>query len=132
MNPWARWLQTNGPGRFQLAYKGGWDAFVNAAPRSDLDVLTRAEMARLDEDSLEAYLIRLKEDASRGWAINYGESSMDEVGVASPVHDHRGDVVAAERVIDDLWDSGWTMTVVAHLLREAGTGPVLPLALARR
>lgn len=49
----------------------------------------------LDGDSLEAYLIRLKEDAARGWAINYGESSMDEVGVASPVHDHRGDVVAA-------------------------------------
>lgn len=35
--------------------RGGWDAFVNAARRSDLDVLTRAEMARLDEDSLEDY-----------------------------------------------------------------------------
>ncbi|MGI8938348.1 MAG: RecQ family ATP-dependent DNA helicase [Iamia sp.] len=35
-------------------------------------------------------------------------------------------------VLDDTWDSGWTMTVVAHLLRKAGTGPVLPFALARR
>jgi ATP-dependent DNA helicase RecQ len=35
-------------------------------------------------------------------------------------------------VLDDVWDSGWTMTVVAALLRDAGTGPVLPLALARR
>ncbi len=35
-------------------------------------------------------------------------------------------------VIDDVWDSGWTMTVVADLLRAAGSGPVLPLALARR
>ncbi|HEX7133904.1 MAG TPA: hypothetical protein VF228_15110, partial [Iamia sp.] len=35
-------------------------------------------------------------------------------------------------VVDDVWDSGWTMTVVADLLRAAGTGPVLPLALARR
>ncbi len=35
-------------------------------------------------------------------------------------------------VLDDTWDSGWTMTVVAHLLRSARTGPVLPLALARR
>jgi ATP-dependent DNA helicase RecQ len=35
-------------------------------------------------------------------------------------------------VIDDVWDSGWTMTVVAALLRDAGTAPVLPLALARR
>ncbi|HEU5149977.1 MAG TPA: RecQ family ATP-dependent DNA helicase [Iamia sp.] len=35
-------------------------------------------------------------------------------------------------VVDDLWDSGWTMTVVADLLRAGGTGPVLPFALARR
>jgi ATP-dependent DNA helicase RecQ len=35
-------------------------------------------------------------------------------------------------VVDDVYDSGWTMTVVAAALREAGTGPVLPLVLARR
>jgi len=34
-------------------------------------------------------------------------------------------------VVDDEWDSGWTMTVVADLLRGAGSGPVLPFALAR-
>jgi ATP-dependent DNA helicase RecQ len=34
-------------------------------------------------------------------------------------------------VIADRYDTGWTMTVVAHLLRTAGTGPVLPFALAR-
>lgn len=49
----------------------------------------------LDETSLESYLIRLKDDGRRGWAVNYGESSLDEVGVAAPVYDHRGDVVAA-------------------------------------
>jgi DNA-binding IclR family transcriptional regulator len=49
----------------------------------------------LDEASLEDYLLRLKDDTSRGWAVNYGESSLDEVGVAAPVYDHRGDVVAA-------------------------------------
>jgi len=35
-------------------------------------------------------------------------------------------------VLDDLWDSGWTMTLVAAQLREAGSGPVLPFTLARR
>ena len=35
-------------------------------------------------------------------------------------------------VLDDVLDSGWTMTVAADLLREAGAGPVLPLVLARR
>ncbi len=34
-------------------------------------------------------------------------------------------------LIDDMYASGWTMTVLAALLREAGTGSVFPLALAR-
>lgn len=35
-------------------------------------------------------------------------------------------------VVDDLVNSGWTMTVIAEALRTAGTGPVLPFALWRR
>ncbi len=33
-------------------------------------------------------------------------------------------------LIDDIVDSGWTFTVVAALLRQVGSGPVFPLALA--
>lgn len=33
-------------------------------------------------------------------------------------------------LIDDIVDSIWTMTVVSALLRQAGSGPVLPVALA--
>jgi ATP-dependent DNA helicase RecQ len=33
-------------------------------------------------------------------------------------------------LVDDLVDSRWTFTVVAALLREAGSGPVFPVALA--
>jgi IclR family acetate operon transcriptional repressor len=49
----------------------------------------------LDDAGLEAYLLRLKEGAARGFATNYGETSIDEVGVAAPVYDHRGDIVAS-------------------------------------
>ena len=35
-------------------------------------------------------------------------------------------------VLDDVYDSGWTMTVVADRLRAAGVSAVLPLVLARR
>ncbi len=35
-------------------------------------------------------------------------------------------------VIDDELNSGWTMTAVGALLREAGSGPVLPLVLRAR
>jgi ATP-dependent DNA helicase RecQ len=33
-------------------------------------------------------------------------------------------------VVDDRIETGWTMTVAARLLREAGASAVLPLALA--
>ena len=33
-------------------------------------------------------------------------------------------------LLDDIVDSGWTLTVVAALLRRAGVGPVWPVALA--
>jgi len=33
-------------------------------------------------------------------------------------------------LVDDVYDSGWTLTVGARLLREHGSGPVFPLALA--
>jgi ATP-dependent DNA helicase RecQ len=33
-------------------------------------------------------------------------------------------------LVDDLIDSGWTMTLAARLLRRAGAPAVLPLALA--
>lgn len=33
-------------------------------------------------------------------------------------------------LVDDVVDSGWTFTVIAALLRAAGSDPVFPLALA--
>lgn len=33
-------------------------------------------------------------------------------------------------LVDDRIDTGWTMTVAAKLLREAGAAAILPLALA--
>jgi ATP-dependent DNA helicase RecQ len=33
-------------------------------------------------------------------------------------------------LVDDMVDSRWTLTIIAALLRQAGSGPVLPFALA--
>ena len=33
-------------------------------------------------------------------------------------------------LVDDIVDSRWTLTVIAALILEAGSGPVWPLALA--
>jgi ATP-dependent DNA helicase RecQ len=34
-------------------------------------------------------------------------------------------------LVDDMVDSGWTFAVCAALLRQAGSGPVFPVALAQ-
>lgn len=42
------------------------------------------------------------------------------------------DILAAPVIlVDDVIDSGWTMTIIAALLRLNGSGPVFPFALAR-
>lgn len=48
-----------------------------------------------DDRAVQDYLLRLKVVADHGYAINDGETSLDEAGVAAPVYDHRGQVVAA-------------------------------------
>ncbi|GAA3704179.1 IclR family transcriptional regulator [Arthrobacter ginkgonis] len=59
-----------------------------------------------------SYQERLAAVREAGSAVNYGETSPDEVGVAAPVRDHRGTVVAAVmiaapryRVTGDVLDS---------------------------
>jgi predicted amidophosphoribosyltransferase len=44
----------------------------------------------------------------------------------------RHDILAAPVfLVDDVIDSGWTMTLIATLLLLNGSGPVFPFALAR-
>lgn len=84
--------------RYNDALSSSVQVFLATEPEERVRSLLRSGAVTypgLDETSLEGYLLRLKDDSSRGWAINYGESSLDEVGVAAPVYDHRGDVVAA-------------------------------------
>ena len=44
---------------------------------------------------IDSYLQRLAECARNGYAVNYGEASPEEVGIAAAVRDHRGEVVGA-------------------------------------
>jgi DNA-binding IclR family transcriptional regulator len=53
------------------------------------------DLPGLTEATLEAYTVRLAEVRERGYAVNYGETSLEEVGVAAAVRDHRGEPVAA-------------------------------------
>jgi IclR family transcriptional regulator, acetate operon repressor len=53
------------------------------------------DVPEADEAGLEALTVRLREVNERGYALNYGETSLEEVGIAAPVVDHRGDPIAA-------------------------------------
>jgi IclR family acetate operon transcriptional repressor len=84
--------------RYNDALSASVQVFLATEPEERVRSLMRSgaiTYAGVDESSLDSYLVRLKADSRRGWAVNYGESSLDEVGVAAPVYDHRGDVVAA-------------------------------------
>lgn len=84
--------------RYQDAMSASVQVFLSAEPAERVRALLRSGAITypgLDDASLDGYQIKLNDVVLRGWAINYGESSIDEVGVAAPVYDHRGDIVAA-------------------------------------
>ncbi|WP_240720969.1 IclR family transcriptional regulator [Pseudarthrobacter sp. NamE2] len=83
--------------RYRDAVSASVQVFLAAQPAERVRELLRSgsiSFPGLDDAGLEAYEARLRDVSSRGWAENYGESSIDEVGVAAPVCDHRGDVAA--------------------------------------
>jgi len=84
--------------RYKDAMSASVQVFLAAEPAERVRALLRSgeiSFPGLDDAGLDGYQAKLQDAAERGWAINYGESSIDEVGVSAPVYDHRGDVVAA-------------------------------------
>ncbi len=59
------------------------------------------------------------------------QNSAQQYGNVSEAFQISGDVPAGPvLLVDDVVDSRWTLTVIGVLLREAGSGPVFPFALA--
>ncbi|NVN00798.1 IclR family transcriptional regulator [Arthrobacter sp. SDTb3-6] len=84
--------------RYHDAMSASVQVFLSLEPEDRVRSLLRdgtLAYAGLDDAGLEAYLLRLADVGRRGYATNYGESALDEVGVAAPVYDHRGNPVAA-------------------------------------
>jgi ATP-dependent DNA helicase RecQ len=53
-----------------------------------------------------------------------------ELSIAEPVRAALAGIAGPVLLVDDRIETGWTMTVAAKLLREAGAAAVLPLVLA--
>lgn len=82
-----------------------YDTYESSSVKVFLAELSVAEVDRLferrqlagtyDEHALERYIGELQEVAEQGYAVNDGRTSAEEVGIAAPIRDHRGDLVAA-------------------------------------
>lgn len=84
--------------RYRTALSASVQVFLGAVPAARMRTLVgdgTVAYAHTDDAGLDALAARLAEAAERGYAANFGETSLEEVGVSAPVHDHRGDVVAA-------------------------------------
>ena len=83
--------------RYDSADSASVQVFLAALPAGevlrlfDRRVLTGAH----DPDSVAEYQHILQTVRDNGYAVNDGRTSAEEVGLAAPVHDHRGETVAA-------------------------------------
>ncbi|MGP9487549.1 IclR family transcriptional regulator [Glutamicibacter sp. 287] len=64
-------------------------------PDSTRELLENGSILLQGDLSAEQFLDRISVAQNRGYAVNYGETSPEEVGVAAPIFNHRGEVVAS-------------------------------------
>lgn len=84
--------------RYGTVFSSSVQVFLAGLAEAQVSVLLAREslsspgMAAAD---IQAWLERLSQVRERGYAVNYGETSAQEVGVSAPVFDHRGETIAA-------------------------------------
>lgn len=83
--------------RYQTALSASVQVFLSGEDVDHVrDLLAGGVVRGVDgEKAVDEYLGRLAKIPERGYAVNYAETSPEEVGVAAPIRDHRGAVVAA-------------------------------------
>jgi DNA-binding IclR family transcriptional regulator len=83
--------------RYDTYQSSSVQVFLSEMPRPEVQRLFERRLIVGPEDSSSsaAYLDELDDVRHRGYAVNDGRTSIEEVGIAAPVHDHRGVLVAA-------------------------------------
>lgn len=91
---------------------------VFLAERDSAEVRALVERGHLETSgSVANVLERLEHERERGFAVNHGDTSPDEVGIASPVRDHRGEVVAAVLLAAPFYRAGERVAELAGACR---------------
>lgn len=84
--------------RYQTSASASVQVFLSSLPEGQVRALLERGMLQgvhNDDHAIQDYLQRLAQVRADGVAVNAGETSVEEVGISAPVHDHRGAVVAA-------------------------------------
>ena len=87
--------------RYDTALSASVQIFLAEQPPERVRALLLSGIVELPdptEASIELYLESLRQVAEDGVALNYGKTSVEEVGVAAAVRDHRDQLVAAVMV----------------------------------
>lgn len=87
--------------RYSTALSSSVQLFLAEQPPERVRALLLSGIVELPdptEASIELYLESLRQVAEGGVALNYGKTSVEEVGVAAAVRDHRDQLVAAVMV----------------------------------
>lgn len=84
--------------RYEAAENASVQVLLASLPSDDVRSLLEGGGPIFDDSgprAVERFMDRLGELTTRGYALNYGLTSADEIGVAAPVRDHRGETVGA-------------------------------------
>jgi ATP-dependent DNA helicase RecQ len=100
--------------------------------RNKLGGSLAAQVAAIGRLPLLGVVDRIEDGASAGpsnsaWRLRSVHAAF---GVGPELAAHLAETPGPVLLVDDLVDSGWTLTVVARLLRQSGASAVLPLTLA--
>ncbi len=112
-----------------------WVTWVPSTRHESLLADVAARLAELGKLACGPVIVRVREGRPQSEMANAAHKLLniwDAFEVRAGLLDDTAAFDGPGLVLDDVYDSGWTSTVVASTLRGAGSGPVLPFALTRR
>ncbi len=121
--------------RWEWEQRPGWICTMPSRRNGAALDAVAAEVGKLGKLPVHSGLVR---DASAGWQADQSNSAFQLANVwgllAVDVTQLPDEPLRSMPVLllDDTADSRWTITVAAHLLQKAGSGPVLPFVLQTR
>ncbi len=117
--------------RWQWAARPTWVTWVPSRSRPGLAEAVARHLSQVGRLPLADVVERVAERSPQAEMANSARQAANVID-AFRIGDISRFASGPVLVVDDTWNSGWTMTALAEILRQAGSGPVLPFALWRR